>query len=96
MTTASTITIATTAANGRKTTTVYAAGIRVGYVQHTGDWAQQVLLGAGQAGRFGQMVYYSWPGQPGYICGEIPAELDATVRALVGQQRDQIKAARGY
>jgi hypothetical protein len=91
-----TITISTTTENGRNTTTVYSDGKRVGYVQHTTLWADEVLRGNGTRGRFGRMVNYSWPGQPDYICGSIPADLDAVVRQLVSKQREGIKAARGY
>ena len=88
--------IATERSGDRATTTVYLEGNRgwrrVGFVQHSTLWAAEVLRDNGVS-RY-RTTWYSWPGQPGMIAGELPTRLDATVRKLVAQQRDAVRAQR--
>lgn len=88
--------IATERNGDRATTTVYVEGNRgwrrVGFVQHSTLWAAEVLADNGVS-RY-RTTWYSWPGQPGMIAGELPTRLDATVRKLVAQQRDAVRAQR--
>ena len=64
----------------------------MGFVQHSTLWAAEVLADNGVS-RY-RTTWHSWPGQPGMIAGELPTRLDATVRTMVAQQRDAVRAQR--